>query len=75
MLDVSGDESGYFVSGRAVCVDQQSKFRRAARAWGTDASGESDDGGGGGYRGAFHRYSELGVSVIAGAKAPNSKDA
>ena len=61
VLDVFGDESRYFAAGGTVRINEQPEFRRAAGARGTDASGESDDGGGGGDHGAFHGYSELEV--------------
>ena len=64
MLDVLGDESGYFVSGGAVRFDKQPKFRGTAGTRRTNAPGESDDGGRGGDCGAFHRYSELEVPVV-----------
>ena len=48
MLDVSGDESGYLAAGGAVRLHQQPEFRGATGARGTDPSGESDDGSGGG---------------------------
>ena len=63
MLDVPGNESRYFAAGRALRFDQQPQFRRPAGTRRADASGESDDGGGGGDRGALHRYSELAISM------------
>ncbi len=71
MLDVPGDESRHFAAWRALRVDQQPEFRRAAGTRRADASGESDDGGRCGDCGAFHGYSELEVSVVvASARTP-----
>src|SRR5208283_657461 len=63
MLDVSGHESRHSATWGALRFDQQSEFRRKAGARWAHALGQSDDGGGGGNRGTFHRHKKLAISI------------
>src|SRR5213075_185719 len=63
MFDVSRDEPGYFAAWGTLRLNQQSQFRRPARARWANSSCQSGDGGSRGRRGTFCGCAAVGLQI------------